>query len=172
MGDFKRRFLIELSIAIGLVVFLMGLLFLIGWDLSRRAGIADSRRSELTYRNLAISSLASLKKDATEAERYFGILENVLPQHDQLIDFSKELNSAARSRNLGFSFAFKSEREAQEDRAGAASFAMSLQGKTDQVLDFIRFIERSRFLVKLTSFDFSRFEDGFRAAINGEVFFR
>jgi len=167
MADFKQEFIKKLLIALlALTVPLGGLIFS-GWDVNRRAEEIKKQRQELADRSAELSLFAQLQSQATKAESYFGILENILPGRDQLFDFPREMEKLANQEGLGFGFTFGGEAPPSADQPGRMSFAIVAQGSLLKIFRFIKAIENSRFLVNFQNFDFS----GSAVNISGEVLF-
>jgi Tfp pilus assembly protein PilO len=168
MANFKQELSKKLLVALLMIaIFLAGLIFL-GWDINRRAQTIKNQRQELADRSAKMSLFAQLQSQSAQADSYRGILENILPNRDQLFDFSKELERLAKQTGLGFGFSFGSETSSSPTQPGRLKFVITVQGSFSKILDFIKNIEVSRFLINFESFDFS----GMEAKINGEVLFQ
>lgn len=167
MANFKQELTKKLFIAFLIIaVFLVGLFFL-GWDINRRAQSIKEQRQELADRSAKLSLFAQLQNQAAQADSYLSILENILPNRDQLFDFPKELERLAKQAGLGFGFSFGSETPPGPAQPGRLKFTVTAQGSLFKIIDFIKNAEANRFLINFESFDFS----GAEANINGEVLF-
>lgn len=172
MGNFHRRLFFNIAITLGLLAFLGGLLAMVGFDIGNRTVKIQDLRLELIKRNRSISDLADLQRDFNKVSRYSSLLENVLPRRDQLFDFSKELEAAARRQKVGLGFIFSSEQASAEDVPGAAFFSLTLQGQLDNVMSFLKSMEIMRFITSFSSLDFTRQGDSVNASLNGVVYFQ
>lgn len=132
----------------------------------------SSQYSTLTTRSNSLLSLATLRGEFVKANPYFSFLENILPPRDQLLSFSKELESIARKNNLEFSFSFGEEKLSSGKEPGQISFRLIVGGNYEDISDFLGGIETSRYFIDPTSVDLVKKGSGFSATINGKVFFR
>ncbi len=167
MANFKqelgKKILVTLLI---ITVLLVGLIFL-GWDINRRAQVIKEQRQELADRSAKLSLFAQLQNQSVQADSYLSILENILPNRDQLFDFPKELEKLAKQAGLGFGFSFGNETPPSSAQPGRLKFIIAVQGSLAKILDFIKIAEASRFLINFESFDFG----GTEANIGGEALF-
>lgn len=148
------------------------LLLILGIDVSSQTQKIRMQRETLVNRTQAVSTLANLQSDFNESQKYLSILENILPTRDQLIDFPRELEIAARNQNLGFGFSFGNEKSPSNSEPGATSFSVTLQGTQTQIFNFVRFLEQSRFLIRFLTLDMNRAGEVFNTTVRGEVFFK
>lgn len=167
MANFKQEVTKKILVTLLIIaVFLGGLIFL-GWDINRRAKAIKEQRQELADRSAKLSLFAQLQSQSAQADSYLSILENILPNRDQLFDFPKELERLAKQAGLGFGFSFGNETPPGLAQPGRLKFIVTSQGSLLKIIDFIKNAEASRFLINFESFDFS----GAGADINGEVLF-
>lgn len=171
-NGFRFRLFVNIAITFGLMAFLGGLLAIIGFDINNRVIKIQDSRLELAKRNRFISDLADLQRDFNKISQYSSVLENVLPRRDQLFDFSKELEAAARQQNIGLGFIFSNEQAPAEDSPGAASFSLTLQGQSDNVVSFLKKIEMMRFITNFSGLDFTRQGDNVNMSLSGLVYFQ
>lgn len=172
MTDFRRRFYVQISIAFSGILALAVLLVLAGFDINRRANDAARKRAEIFSRNQSVTALAQLKSDSNEAQRYSEAIANILIKQDRLFDFSKELESLARNNRIGLGFSFGSEQPPSGDQPGTAGFSFTAQGKQEDLINFLQAIERTQFLVSVSSIDLTRGGDGLNATVNGGINFQ
>lgn len=167
MANFKQELTKKLLITLLIIAVFLGGLVLLGWDINRRAQTIKEQRQELADRSAKLLLFAQLQSQAAQANSYLSILENVLPNRDQLFDFPKELERLAKQADIGFGFSFGSETPPGPTQPGRLKFTVASQGSLLKIINFIKNAEASRFLINFKSFDFS----GTGAKINGEVLF-
>lgn len=172
MDTFKRKLTTNISLFGGIVLILGGLLVILGFDIGSQTQKIRTQRESLVNRTQSVSTLANLQNDFNESQKYLSALENILPTRDQLIDFPRELEIAARNQNLGFGFSFGNEKSPSNSEPGATTFSVTLQGTQTQIFNFVRFLEQSRFLISFSTFDMNRSGERFNTTIRGEVFFK
>lgn len=128
--------------------------------------------SALVTRSNSLLSLATLRGEFAKANPYFSFLENVLPPRDQLLSFENELESIARKNNVEFNFNFGEEKESSGKDPGRVSFRATVAGSYENILNFLKGIESSKYFIDSSSIDLVKKGSIFSATVNGKVFFR
>ncbi len=170
--DYKSRLIFNILLAtIGVAVFL-SLSVWLSLDISRRAGIIQSKKNEVASRTEKLGSLAILKSDFESAKPYFSILENILPIKDQLISLPREFEDLAKTGKINFGAAFPEESAGSDIEPGFISFNFSIGGTYDRILSFIKSAESGRYILNFSSLDISEGGEGFRGSLSGKVFYQ
>ncbi|GEM_PF-3005778 len=143
---------------------------LVGGDIGSRAQKIRSGALDLETRVQSLNSLISLRAGADRASRLLPQLQNSLPLKDQLIGFSKYIETQAKKNNLTSSFTFESEEEARETVPGINSFSLTLAGSYNDYVRFLKSLEDSSYFVNFGSMDVSEKENRFEILIKGKVF--
>jgi len=172
MPDFRKWLTLNLSIAGGIVVVGIAGLAALGFDISRRADAISGKRQQITDRARSIESLALLKSDAGKAGPYESQVDNALPAKDQLISFSAEITSMAKSRKLDFGFSFGAETASVGTEPGHTDFRAIISGPYEDTLALLRDIKKTRYLVKFNDLQVNENGAISQATLNGQVFFR
>lgn len=154
----------NIIISAGAVLTLLAVLAFVALDAKTIAGEALNSRTELNTKISKLEKLAQLREEAKLAEPRFAILENVLPNRDDLFTFKKEIEAIGKSHGLDVDFSFGSEGEE------SINYGMSAIGDYDEIIDYIKTIENSIVFMNISSVDVIITEGGYRAAINGSVF--
>src|SRR3989338_1685553 len=123
--EFQEWLWKSLGVSILIMALLLALAFLVSWDIKNRSQKIQNQRSQLTSRLQALDSLVALKADVRQADALMKKLEQSLPPKDQLIGFSKYLESLAKNNKLGFGFTFDSEEPAKELAPGINNFTLT-----------------------------------------------
>jgi len=168
MGNFKQELLKKISIAFLMLIMPIIILVFLGLDINKKAVAAKANRQNLADRSEELSLYAKLQSQATEAESYTSVLDNVLPSKDQLIDFQKNMEILATQSKVGFGFTFGNETPSTDTEPGRMGFSMTSSGSLGDIMNFIKSMGDSRFMIDFKSFDFA----GSSITINGEVLFR
>ena len=169
--DFKRWILINGSISVSLVLILAFLVFFTGRDIARRADLIRSQRRDLALQLQVFESLASLRSGAERADKLLPSIQGILPAKEQLIEFPKKMELAAKSNQLGFGFRFDAETGGTDKEPGTDSFILTSYGRYQNFTKFLKFIEDSKYFVGFNSFDLNRrAENNFEILIKGKVF--
>lgn len=152
-------------------IFAIGaLLLLIGYDISRRTADIELQRQDLTARFTAIDSLISLRAGSDRAKDLLPKLQNSLPSKDQLIGFSRFLESIARADKLGFNFSFLDEIPSSENTPSTNNFMMTLSGSYADFLNFLKTAEASQYFMGFNTFEIVSKGPVFEIVIKGKVF--
>ena len=172
MNNFSKNLLKRNTIYIIAILAVAGIMFLMAAVINGAVSGIDQKQLILNDRSNALQSLAVLRGQAEKANPYLSLLENIIPPHDQLLSFSKELEILANKNKLDFSFAFGEEKKSSGNEPGYISFKANLTGGYDGFTSFLKDIETSRYFVDVASVDLTRNADDFSAVINGRVFYR
>ena len=167
---FKQQLLIVLAIYLGLIVLLGAVLIWIGNDISKKAGNINQLQNEISLKTKANESLAVLRQDSAKAQSYEAALNNTLPSRDQLLGLRRELENMASQSKIDFSINLGKE-EPQGAQGGAIGIGAVMAGGFEQVSNFLKTLENSRYLLKFDNFDLTREEGKFRMRLNGQVFY-
>lgn len=168
--DFKK-WLWRNSLASGIAAAaLAAFTLLLGMDIEKRAELIRVQRRNLGLQLRSIESLALLRKDAGKADQLFQSLQNVLPSKDQLINFSKNLETIAKDNRLGFGFVFGAESAGKDNEPRVTHFTLTSSGPYSSLLRFLRAIEGGEYLVKINSVDIIEKGNSFEMILRGMVF--
>lgn len=146
------------------------LLLLIGNDISSRAGDIEVQRQALATRFQAIDSLISLRAGSARAADLLPRLQNAIPSKDQLIGFSRFLESIAKTNKLNFNFSFQDEIAATENTPSTNNFVMTVSGTYENFLGFLKEAEASQYFIGFNSFEVVAKGSVFETVIKGRVF--
>lgn len=173
MNPFHKRIAVNLSIAMVIIAVLVLGVVIFGFRISTLSDKIAATRHELNERSAALSSLASLRSDySNKGKPYLGVLYNVIPQKDELIDLSKDFQVIAREDNLNYGFIFLGENSPSQGVLGSVNFSLSLGGELKNLLSFLKDLENFRYLVSLDNVSVSREPELMRMSIRGSVFYR
>jgi Tfp pilus assembly protein PilO len=172
MGKFyKNLFKRNVFYWLGILI-LVGLLFFLKTSLGNSVSEIAKKQDLLTARSSSLKSLATLREQFQQANPYFSLLENILPPRDQLLNFSKELESLAKKSELDFGFTFGEEKVSSGKQPGYISFRLTLTGTYNEFDGFLKSVEASRYFVDFSNVDMTKKGDTFSVIVNGKVFFR
>lgn len=171
--EFRKRLFINIGI---LLVVTLGLGSLI-WFLSRdikylSSSIVETRR-QVAARSQEISLFFNLRENFKEAESYFSVLDNALPKRENLYLFNQEVYRLGNMNNLGRpSFSFGSETASTAASPGRAKFTIFISGSHEDILNFLKDLERSRHFINIENFDMIQRDSKLNGQLSGEVLFR
>ena len=169
-NDFQKWLIWNVGGSTAAIAVLVILLLLLGSDISKRASAIRNERQGSAFRLQAVESLVLLRSGAGQAEKQKIILEDSLPDKDQLVGFSKQLESIAKNHQLGFGFSFESETAGSETAPGTNNFTMTLGGAYQNFLRFLKAVEDSKYFVAFDFFDINLKDKEYQIIIKGRVF--
>lgn len=172
MKGFQKKLSFNILIAAGAAVLIfIGTLF-VGADINRRIERITSIKADTLFKQKAVASLAALKDQSGKADPYVSFLNNILPPHDSLINFPKDLRAIAIRNNGELEVNFGAETEAAGGKPGSANFEGSLRMSLQNFRNFLRDVERSKYFVDFSDLDITGEQNTYTIRISGSVFFR
>lgn len=168
--EFRKRLLMIIGIPLGIALILVIILLVLGSDITKRVNQIKQLRGELNSRLRLTESLVLLRKDSEQAQIYTPALENILVNRDQLVILPRDLSNLGKENNIGLSASLGQERPQAADGLRSVDVSMNAQGDFDDLINFLKALENSRYSIKLTRLDFTRQEAIFKALLDGQVF--
>ncbi|MBI3638630.1 hypothetical protein HY227_02710 [Candidatus Wolfebacteria bacterium] len=173
--DFKKRLIIFIGINLGIVLVIAGAIIFLAFDVVKWSDRIVSIRKEINFKNQSTSFLASLRGDSELVKTYSPAISSVIPSRDELLNFSKDLNSIANQNKVSLTVALGTEnreaKEGGESGLGAVSFSMVAEGNFIDLMNFFKAVKTGKYMVKIGSVDLiSLQKDVFRATMGGQVF--
>lgn len=118
-----------------------------------------------------IKEYSNLKVDSAKADAALLIIKEALPVNDDLYKFRSDMEQLARKRSLRFGFSFSNEAQGDQNTLSSINFNMSTEGDLGPVLDFLKDVESSNYLVEISEFTIKGFGSNMSGQFNGKVFF-
>ncbi|PIT92506.1 MAG: hypothetical protein COU08_02075 [Candidatus Harrisonbacteria bacterium CG10_big_fil_rev_8_21_14_0_10_42_17] len=168
----RKRIVKNISITGGVLVLLFAVTLFISSDIGKYADRIQKKKTDFAFQGNAIESLALLKEGSKEALNSISLLQNLLPERDQLINLPKDLGRIARRHSLSFDFRFGSESPGTDALPGTVSIQLSVTGAYSDFLNFLREMRRSNYLIRIDSFDFSGEAPSYQVRMDGLVYIR
>ena len=168
---FDKKFIIQISISVGVLALLGTITVFLGIDLNGRAVHIQEKKSELTTQAENIKSLLSLRSDADIAQMYANALAHLLPTKDELLSFGIDMSALARTNHVEVSSSFGAETERVKEALGTVAFTMVVKGGYANIVDFLKSVEEGRYPIMWRGVDIAL--DGkvsYRVTMNGTVF--
>lgn len=167
----KSRLTVSILIALGIIVVLLGALFLISRDVGIQALNIKSAKNDLKTRSQQLNDLARLREEAKLARPDLVKLEEAIPVRDELFSVRREMEQLAGSYSLAVNFAFGNENP-KENSLASINFDIKLVGGDFNIRSFINKIESEHPFIKITSLDMVRQENNFSANLKGRILFK
>lgn len=176
MGEDKQKsFRRELLFTIGVIPFgilILGAgLYFLRQDIKDNVEKARNARQELLSRSTIGEKISLLKNQAEQAKLYSADLENILISRDQLANFSRDINALAKQNQIDLTSGFSGETGAGIDNLGSVGLTMTAAGSLENIVNFLKAFNESRYSVKLNFLDFVSQNGKFKALFNGQIFF-
>lgn len=165
----KKQLVLTIGLGI-LIIFILGaFLFFLKNDISKKTEKIKEIKQEIILRSKIINSLSIMRGDINLIQPYISGIDNFLFTKDQLINFSKELDSMAAQEKINIASNFSEGSGAGELKwIGLTSAA---EGNFNNLVNFLKLIENSRYSVKLDNIDLSEKDNIFKTIFNGKVFY-
>ncbi len=156
MSDFKKRFLIHLSIAFGLIVVTGSVLWYFGGRITKLSSNVIESREGITERYTALASLAELRGEYKKnGKEYLEVLQRAIVARDEFIGagIGEELQSLARRSNLIPTFILTDEvsPDKSPDGIGSIGFRLELRGDMGGFAQFLDNLTKFRYILKFES---------------------
>ncbi|MEK7634484.1 MAG: type 4a pilus biogenesis protein PilO [Patescibacteria group bacterium] len=167
----KRQLTILIGIGTAAILILLTALFLIGWDIDKRVWQINGLRNNLNSRFSTTENLSDLRDDMEKFKPYIPLVDSFLPNKDRLINLSREFNIVAFQNKVNFSSSFAGESPVSKTDLNWIGLNMNIDGNIDDIINFIKAIENSRYSVKLSSLDIGQKDNQFKSQLSGKVFY-
>ena len=173
MNHFRKKLIVELSITVAIIAALSGGIAFFGSNITKYSAETILLREQLAQRAAALQSLSVLKADYnSKAKNYLSVLYNIVPQKDQLINLSKELQSLTSQSKLNYGFSFIEEAAPTDRNLGWIKFRLNLSGGFEELLESVKALQGFHYLTALDNLSLNRQGANSQMVVNGRVFFR
>ena len=169
---FRNKFIIATSIAFAGTLILTIILVVLGLKIKNTAQDIINQKIEIASKQQRIEAFALLEKDAVSASKYTSILQNALPTKDELITFNQEVDLLAKKIGVATNFTFGAESGEIQGGVKGLAFQIKITGTLEQILNFFREMEKSRFIINISDIDLNKQGNIFSAGLNGQVYFQ
>jgi uncharacterized protein with NAD-binding domain and iron-sulfur cluster len=148
-----KKILIKTGISLLIIIPLFVIILYLKGLISKTTTKIVTSRKEFISRSTNLESLVVLQSQYKNFGRdYLMVLYNIVPQKDNLINVSKEIQRLAVKNNLNLNFSFTGEKEASEQELGYISFKVTIKGETiSQIKKFIEDFNNFKYLNKIES---------------------
>ena len=162
---FKKQLLISIGIpsAIGLIL-IVGIFYLAS-DIGDLGNKIYQTRKDINFGTQAEESLIPMRQDYEQAKMYFSEVGGILPNKNQLLGLSKDLNIMARQNQISLSLNIGQESSGGANQLTEIGLSVSGQGTFEGLLNFLKTVENSRYFIKFSSLDLQK-SDNNKASLN------
>jgi len=161
----KNSISIQASIAIGLSLFIVLLMIIIGIDTKKVADRVIETRIAIDAQVKQSREITRLREEAESAGPKLTVLEDVLPPKDELFTFPSEITEIGSANNVTAGFTFGNEGD------GTINYNISARGTYGNVTEFVEALRDQIPFMNITSFDLVQGEGEYNMNLAGSVFF-
>lgn len=160
-------------IAIGLIIglFLTAILVYLGFDIVKKTDFIKGLRSEVNSRSQIAEALSFSRSDINKVQSYTSMIESFLPNKDQLLGLTRDLNTIAVQNNVNLTAGFSEESSKTVTDLKWIGVNINSEGDLGSLINFMKTMENSRYLIKSNSLDLVKGDKGFKLSINSRVFY-
>lgn len=172
-SDFQKKLFPQLAMMAGVLVILGGGTLFFGREISGYTDRISSVRTELVQWASSLQSYVAIKSQyETKIIGYTGVLNNLIPQKDKLIDLRKDFQFLAGGDNIDVSFSFAGEQPTASPNISTIGINLNLQGDMEGIFNFIKKLQNFHYLISINSVIIEKKDQVTVATMRGEVFFR
>jgi len=167
----KKQLVLTVGLGVLIILILAALLIILRADILKKIIQISEIKKELDFRSTIIKSLSTMRSDINLVQPYIFGIENILPTKDQLINFSKDLNMMAVQNKINLASNFSGENVKSSGELKWIGLTATAEGNFNDLINFLKAIESSRYSVKMDNIDFSEKDGKFKMLFNGKVFY-
>ncbi|MCL4403955.1 hypothetical protein M1432_01245 [Patescibacteria group bacterium] len=174
MENFKKRLVLDLSVAVLVIVALAaGLAFFKGNIDNYLERIAQGR-SLLLSRTEAANQLALLQTQYNSSiESDLNTLNNIVPTYDSLINLNSEFQSLAAANHLGYGFSFAGQTAPNGASLGSLGYNITVtSADLNGLMTFLKSLTGFHDLSSVDNVSLHTSNGQLNLAVNGRVFYR
>lgn len=168
--DFRSKLIINISLSFGFVAIVIAVIIFLGTQIGDKSNKIFGIQSELRSNAANVSELARLRELSKSADPYLARLNAALPKKDELLSLQKLIEASARRHNLSFGFKFGGETKG-DGVFSSIGFNINAQGAYSSALSFLKELEDTYKLMKISSVDIIGQGDRYTLVLAGEIFF-
>lgn len=156
---------LQTSIAVGLSVFIVFLLVIVGIDTRNVATKVIDTRVEINTRTKQSGEIARLTEEAKQAAPKKVILGDAIPKKDELFTFPNQVAQIGSEQDVIAKFTFGSESGEQ------INYSLITRGSYENITEFVRTLKNDIPFMNISSFDLVLGAGEYNMNFTGKVFF-
>ena len=156
MGDFKKRLILILSIALSIILITGGLFYYFYHDISERVVKVNSFRKELAARATILNRIHLLEQEYTKSLTYFEKLKDILPTETEMVGLEEILKNLADQNDLNLSFRFGTLNPEKEQEPKNYSFNLVLTGEKNGILKWLDGFQKLNYTIYLDQIELTQ----------------
>lgn len=172
MDDFKKKLVVNGVIYAAIIFAVGGGMFFLSYRISGLVNSITALRVENLKRGREFELLSVLRNESVKAGPMLQKLRSILPVRDNILSFRKSMTDLAAVKQLkSFGFSFGSE-NVTEGALSSVSFEIAFSGTSAQVVDFIKSVETSGYVIKVIGVETGGASDKTNGRLTGQVFYK
>lgn len=172
MFNFKSDIFKQSIISAFFIIIFAVAAFVLKSDIESRGAELVRVKGEVDMGSIAISSLAALQTDSEKAKNYASQMTGYLINENQLLNFSKDMNSIGQQNGMGFNVSYGQQVQLSgtNPRSTAITLTSVSRAKLENFSNFLKLIENSYYFVRLNAFDVNQEAGQLNVNLTGQVF--
>ncbi|MEK7481869.1 MAG: hypothetical protein AAB607_00695 [Patescibacteria group bacterium] len=162
-----------IKIVFWLILFLAmagGLIYL-RFDILDKINSAENIKKDINSYSQIYEGSNLLRSDINKIKPYLLELNNFVQTKDQLVNFNKDIKIIANQNQVSVVSNFSDEKESAQSGLKEIGVAINANGNLENLINFLKTIEKSNYSVKLNTLDFSQTDKEYKATLNGIMFY-
>ncbi len=166
----KKNLFLTISFGLGLILIPAAAFVFLSFDIIKKTDQIKNLRGRISSYYGANENLAALRSDLENVRPYLPGIDAFLLTKDQLIGFPRDFKSLAGQFQIDAVSNFLETGEQSGDMRWIG-VKVSANGEIDGLIGFLKALENSRYSIGFDNLDLSRAAEGFKAALNGKIFY-
>ena len=155
------------------MIVLLGAYYWLVMSIADTVDQIQEKRKSLMAHSRILENESLLKAELVRAEKESIFLDNIFPVSDNLIEFPRDISVWANQNSIEVGFSFVKEVSAADAEPGYTTFILAGKGSLANIINFLRLIENSRYLIQYNQYDIiAESSNVYTLLINGQIFSR
>ncbi|MEK7657766.1 MAG: hypothetical protein AAB366_01075 [Patescibacteria group bacterium] len=167
----KKKLFLIIGVGLGLVLILTATFVFLSFDITKKTEQIKNLRKKIVSYYRANENLAILRSDLESVQSYLPGIDAFLLNRDQLISFPRDIKSLASQFQVDAVSNFLEAGKGETGDIRWIGVKVIAEGEMSNLTEFLKALENSRYSVGFNSLDFSKAAKGFKATLNGKIFY-
>ncbi len=173
--NFRRELIVGIAFIAGSLLVFGVIGYFLSSVITAEAEKISQDRMAIQKHSQLIEGLANQKASSPEVKKYQQAIDLLLPQKDNLVNFSGWLDGLSRAHQVSANFSFNGDAVASDGQsAGYIRFVLNANGEYSDLISFLRDVELKapQYTTSFDDFDMKRTGSNYNVVVSGRVFFR
>lgn len=162
---------VKISILGFLILAVLGGIFFLAFSIKKRSAEIKTLQAQISKQSQIIKKITLLNSELKKFNDYQIDLDSLLPKKYELINFDDELKKMARFAAVDVVLGSLEEGRVLKDNILYSGFTLSIEGTMENIIEFLKILENSRYPIKFISFDLRLVGSKLRGVFGGRVFY-